>query len=645
MDDVIRKGQERLRNLLPGGFGSVKGLLLIVLAAVVVWLATGLFRVQPNQQAIQLIFGKPYGGPVQPGLHYNLPSPIGHVEVVNVQDQRKTVIGTPGAPNYNRGRGMSAENLMLTGDENIVDIGFAVLWQVNDVFKYAFAVRNGEDTVRAASEAAMREVIGQANLQFALSEGRAKIEQDTKDLLQKILDEYGLGVLITQVQLQKVDPPQDVIGAFRDVQTARADKEKNINEASTYRNQVLPRAKGEAEAIIQKAEGYKATTVARAKGDAQRFTQVYQQYAKAKDITTERLYLETMENVPGQHEQGDGRQGQQRAGRAALPVAAVREDQSAVRRARSHAASAGSLTMSNRSIFLLVAAAVVVFLLTQTLYTVDPTKQVLVRQFGALVGAPKTEPGLYAKLPLVQDIVRIDRRLLDYEAEEFEIIAGDQKRLVVDAYARYRITDARLFVERVPGGEQTLKGLLDSLINSEIRSVLSSVPLHAVLTEQRASLMDDITKRVNGKTKDLGVQVLDVRIKRADLPAANSQSVYNRMKTDREREAGQLRAEGDEENQRIRATADREVSVIKADAGLKAQITMGEADAEATGSTPDAFNKDPDFYGFWRRMEAYKQAFSAGGTMVVSPESDFFRYFNKPPGAAAPSNSAAAPAK
>jgi membrane protease subunit HflC len=291
--------------------------------------------------------------------------------------------------------------------------------------------------------------------------------------------------------------------------------------------------------------------------------------------------------------------------------------------------------MSNRSILALVVAAIVVFLLTQTFYTVDPTTQVLVRQFGALVGQPKTEPGLYAKWPLIQDIVRIDRRLLDYDADEFEIIAGDQKRLVVDAYARYRVADARLFAERVPGGEPALRNLLDSLISSEIRGVLSSVPLHAMLTEQRTSLMDDITKRVNGKTKDLGVQVVDVRIKRADLPQANSQSVYNRMKTDREREAAQLRAEGDEENQRIRATADREVAVIKADAGLKAQITMGQADAEATKIYAAAFNRDQEFYAFWRRMEAYRRAFAGGGTMILSPDSDFFRYFNQPPGTAA----------
>ena len=172
-----------------------------------------------------------------------------------------------------------------------------MLWQVKNVMQYAFAVRNAEENVRSAAESAMREVIGQSNLQYAQTEGRTKIEQETKDLLQRILDEYGLGIRITQVQLLRVDPPQEVIGAFRDVQAARADKERNINEANTYRNQVLPRAKGDASAIIQKAEAYKAQTVARAKGDVQRFTQVYDQWAKAKDITSERIYLETLEEV------------------------------------------------------------------------------------------------------------------------------------------------------------------------------------------------------------------------------------------------------------------------------------------------------------------------------------------------------------
>ena len=503
-------------------------------------------------------------------------------------------------------------------------------------------MRNPEENVRAGAEAAMREIIGKSNLQFAQTEGRSRIEQDTKDLLQRILDDYGLGVRISQVQLLRVDPPQEVIAAFRDVQAARADKERSINEANTYRNQVLPRAKGEAEAIIQRGEAYKAQTVARASGDAQRFTQVYEQYAKAKDITTERIYLDTMEEVlrnvnkvlVDKNTSGTGVL-------PYLPLPEFRTGQPAPSRPSSTpaaptAAGPGRQPMTNRTIAVLVGLAVVIFLLTQTFYTVDPTKQVLVRQFGAIVGNPKTEPGLYAKVPLIQDIQHIDRRLLDYEAEEFEIIAGDQKRLVVDAYARYKITNAKTYAQTVPGGEPALRGLLDSLINSEIRGVLSSVPLHAILTDQRANLMEEITRRVNGKTKELGVDTVDVRIKRADLPQANSQSVYNRMKTDREREAGQLRAEGDEEKARITATADREVAVIKADAGLKAQVLAGEADAEATRIYATAFDRDKDFYAFYRRMEAYKQAFSSGGsTMILNPDTDFFRYFNEPPAGAA----------
>ena len=303
-EDVLRIGRQRLKTLIPGGAGSRRGLVLIVLAAVAVWLATGFFRVQPNQQAIQLVFGKPFGKPVEPGLHYNLPSPIGEVVVIDVQDQRRLVLGGRGAQSSGpqtatRGgaRPVARENLMLTGDENIVDIEFAVLWQINDIARYAFDVRNPAQNVRDAAEAAMREVIGRSNLQYAQTDGRSRIEQDAKALLQRILDDYGLGVRIANVQLLRVDPPDEVIASFRDVQAARADKEKSINEANTYRNQVLPRAKGEAAAIEQRGEAYKAEIVARASGDAQRFDQVYEQWSRAKDITTERLYLDTMEQV------------------------------------------------------------------------------------------------------------------------------------------------------------------------------------------------------------------------------------------------------------------------------------------------------------------------------------------------------------
>jgi regulator of protease activity HflC (stomatin/prohibitin superfamily) len=372
--------------------------------------------------------------------------------------------------------------------------------------------------VRSGAEAAMREVIGKSNLQYAQTEGRTRIEQDTKDLLQRILDEYGLGVRIAQVQLLRVDPPQEVIGAFRDVQAARADKEKNINEANTYRNQVLPRAKGEAETIIQRAEGYKAQKVASAKGDVQRFNQVYEQYAKAKDITSERLYLEAIEEVAAQREQADGRQERRHRRCRALPAAARAAagrpaDQLAAAANGAHS-GAGRHAMTNRSIVLLVAAAIVVFLLTQTLYTVDPTKQVLVRQFGAIVGDPKTDPGLYAKIRW--------SRTSSASTAACSTTRPRSSRSSPATRSAWWSTPMPASRSSMPGcspsacraASRRCAGLLDSLINSEIRGVLSSVPLHAVLTEQRASLMDDITRRVNGKTKELGVEVVDVRIKR-----------------------------------------------------------------------------------------------------------------------------------
>ena len=364
--------------------------------------------------------------------------------------------------------------------------------------------------MRAGAEAAMREVIGKSNLQYAQTEGRSRIEQDTKDLLQRILDEYGLGVRISQVQLLRVDPPQEVIGAFRDVQAARADKEKSINEANTYRNQVLPRAKGEAE--VDHPDGPRPTRpqiVARASGDAQRFDQVYDQYAKAKDITTERLYLETMEEVL-RNVNKVLIDKNARAGRRALPAAAraevePRQTPAPLRRRDRPAPppAQGAHAMSNRSIVALVVAGRRRLPGDPDLYTVDPTKQVLVRQFGAIVGEPKTEPGLYAKIPLVQDIsahrppaARLRSRGVRDHRRRPEAPGG---RRLCPLQDRRRPAVRR---DACRAARPSLRGLLDSLINSEIRGVLSSVPLHAVLTEQRASLMDDIT--APGERQDQG---------------------------------------------------------------------------------------------------------------------------------------------
>ena len=200
------------------------------------------------------------------------------------------------------------------------------------------------------------------------------------------------------------------------------------------------------------------------------------------------------------------------------------------------------------------------------------------------------------------------------------------------------MSDPKQFIRNSGVDTRNLESKLSPIVQAAVNEEVTKRTVAAMLSAEREKVVQGVIKRLADDAQSFGIEVVDVRIKRADLPQANSQSVYNRMKTDREREAGQLRAEGDEENQRIKATAEREVAFIRADAGLTAQVTMGQADAESTKIYADAFNRDKDFYAFWRRMEAYKQAFGSGNTttMILGPDSDFFRYFNEPPGAAAP---------
>ncbi|QQS11628.1 MAG: protease modulator HflC [Rhodospirillales bacterium] len=282
----------------------------------------------------------------------------------------------------------------------------------------------------------------------------------------------------------------------------------------------------------------------------------------------------------------------------------------------------------SRSIILLVLAGVVALLVQQSFFIVDPTKQALVTQFGAIKGTPRTEPGLYFKVPFVQDVVRIDKRLLHIEAEEFELIAGDQKRLVVDAFARYRIKDPLKYYQSTGNVDLTFRGQLSNLINGNIRRELGTVPLQAVLSERRGQLMKEITELVQGTAlRDYGVEIVDVRIKRADLPRENSEAVFNRMRTQRQQEARQLRAEGDEEAQRIRAGADRERIVLVSEAEKKAEVMRGEGDDLAIKVYADAFGRDPAFFAFYRSMLACVQVFNAANTtLVMSPDTDFSQY-------------------
>ena len=296
-EEMLRRSQDRFRRLLPGGYGNGSLIAVAVAAIVVLWLASGFYRVQPDEVGVVLRFGA-YNRMTQPGLNYHLPIPIESVLTPSVTRVNRTEVGYRSGELTGGGqRQLPEEALMLTGDENIVDINFTVFWVVKDAKAYLFNIRAPEATVKSAAESAMREIVGQTPIAVALAEGRGKIESDTQHLLQRILDSYGAGIDITKVQLAKVDPPAPVIEAFRDVQRALADRERLRNEAESYRNDILPKARGAAAQIRQDAEAYRAEITNRAQGDADRFTAVYKAYKASEDVTAQRLYLETMEEL------------------------------------------------------------------------------------------------------------------------------------------------------------------------------------------------------------------------------------------------------------------------------------------------------------------------------------------------------------
>ena len=314
LEELLRRSQEKVKKIFPGGGGSGGGgfslggggskkpLFIIPIVLLGLWLASGIYRVQQEEQGVVLRFGKQVAVK-DPGLHWHWPSPIETVLTPKVTRVNRVEVGFRSAGSTTgrseAGRDISSESLMLTGDENIVDINFTVLWYIDRPEDYLFKIRDPEITVKAVAESAVREIIGKTQFAEATTEGREQIKIEAREQIQSILDSYGAGIAVQQVQVQKVDPPDEVIDAFRDVQRAQADRERAQNEAETYQNDILPRARGDAVKMEQEAEAYAQEVVARADGDAQRFIAVYNEYAKAPDVTSRRLYLETMEEVLG----------------------------------------------------------------------------------------------------------------------------------------------------------------------------------------------------------------------------------------------------------------------------------------------------------------------------------------------------------
>ena len=309
LEELLKRSQDRLKQAMPGGgmSGGLLALVILVGAAVVAFYSFTV-SVRPDEQGVVLRFGK-YDRQLLPGLNFRWPYPIETVYLPQVTRVNRVEIGmraTPTSTMFGGGsevvRDVPEESLMLTGDENIVDVDFVVFWRINNAASFLFNIQNPTSTVKDVAESAMREIVGQNDIQPILTKNRRETEDSVRSLMQRTLDSYGAGIQVTQVQLQKVDPPSQVIDAFRDVQAARADQERLQNEADAYANRVVPEARGVAQRILQAAQGYKEQTVAEANGRTDRFLKVYEEYAKAPDVTRRRMFLETMERVMGSTE-------------------------------------------------------------------------------------------------------------------------------------------------------------------------------------------------------------------------------------------------------------------------------------------------------------------------------------------------------
>jgi len=308
LEEILRKSQQKLRNVFPGGGGrgpiSGANRAFIALAFLVGVLFAGYyfftFRVQPDELGVVLRFGE-FNRQAQSGLNFRMPYPIENVFLPKVTRVNRITIGYRSSDDSRSGRTQDVleESLMLTGDENIVDVDFTVLWRINNAADYLFNIQNPEGTVKAVAESAMREVVGRSEIQPILTQARQVTETDVQELMQATLDTYKSGILISQVQMQQVDPPSQVVGAFRDVQAAKADQERMQNEAQAYANKVVPEARGEAAKILEGAIAYREQTVAEARGQADRFSAIYEQYNLSPDVTRQRMFLETMERVFG----------------------------------------------------------------------------------------------------------------------------------------------------------------------------------------------------------------------------------------------------------------------------------------------------------------------------------------------------------
>ena len=571
---------------LPQRPGGKSWFPVIVAAIVLLWIGVStVHMVGPKEQGIVTTFGK-YSRTINPGISLSLPWPIQNVDVTDVTSIKRYTIPEG-----------EAEKLMLTSDQNLVDLSYLVRWNIKDLKLFRFRLADPESAVREVAEAAMRASIAEVPLDEALSgAGRGQVEVSVMQRMQQILDNYRSGVRIQGVEIKKADPPTKVIGAFQQVTAAQQDAERDRSNARAWAQQLL----------------------ARAEGDAAAFDKVYQEYKLAPQVTKRRMYYETMERVLQKNDkvitETEG----------CKPVPGPPGNAQARTAGRNRARPAGRPVMDG-SIFqkykvAIILAAVAIGIVLSSVVMVGETQQAVVVRFGDPVRKinafhtdrdfGQTGAGLTLRIPFAERLVRIDKRLLSVDMQQQQVLSTDQLRLNVDAYARFRIIDPVKMV-RTAGTPEQVEEQLEPILTSVLRRELGKRTFQSLLTAERGTAMENIRDGLDQQAREYGAQIVDVRIKRADLPNGALESAFSRMQAAREQEATTIRAQGQKQ----------------------AQIIRAEAEAEAANTYAAAFGKDADFYDFYRAMQSYDFAFSDDDgrtTILLSPDNAYLKKFKSP---------------
>ena len=659
--------------------------LLVLLGLIIVF--SMFYTVEADEVAAVQRFGK-YVRQEAPGLHFRLPLGLETVRKVKVRRVLKAEFGfrteEPGVRTRFSPQAFPEEALMLTGDLNVGDVKWIVQYRIADPAQYLFGNRSPERALNDVAQIVMRTVVGDHTVTEVFTERRTEIAHEVQRKMQKLLELYATGLRVETVNLQNVTPPSDAVKrAFNEVNEAQQEKERKINEALQAYNQEVPSARGEAERTLAQAAGYAIQRVNNAKGDVARFTVLLAEYHKAPGVTRRRLYLETMRDVLPAVRQIFVFDSDQSASflpfldlqhGSPLPVAPT-EKEGAERPLRPHSGAEEGARRPLRPHRLFAPVVLVVFvvgiIVSGALYRVDEMEQVIITKFGRLVGEPITTPGLHVKMPFVQTGRRVDKRILEWEGSPDQIPTLDKWFILVDTTARWRIVDPLLFFQAV-GDERSAQSRLDDVIDSAARDVVSShrliqvvrnferdLPLQdleeAATIESRSSDTGEtkaetaalpsvaeaaapgerlgrdmitglMVKRAQPRLAELGIELVDVRIKRINYVREVEQKVFERMVSERRRIAARFRSEGDGASAKIRGDKERELDRIRSEAYRQAQESIGKADAEAAAIYATAYGQDAEFYSFLQTLETYKQTLQKNSSLVLTTDSDYYRY-------------------